>query len=416
MSSAQETHILPPPKHKLSPLELRNADLVSRLLAATPPYFYNMSLLPNTYFFSEMLRSFVQAKAEQRGNSFPGSMLYNHQMRRQRKRSWMASGPTRENFPHHNMPTAPLGERAEKTSGKMDEEPWLIKSMRKNEEAALELTTSNGPSNFVPHQKSEDLNPLPKLPKLEEASSSTYGPAQHQENNSNLVLPPPPPIWYPPIYPTPPYAIDPLHFFIDLRVSGHIYDRNNQPKEPSAAESTGSKESEVEEKEVKMEEAELGLFNQKRHCSAFSVPNSSVKTRPPDKPQTKFDVKSMGFDKSSNKTSINYIMGNITDIYKSVAERESAATPRSSNIQDQQATIVMDKSAEETEEEKQKKVKDLRALIGLELVVDYMSHKKSVAKSEESLSIPSEEGGDISSEVESCESPPLEVVALHDEA
>lgn len=78
MSTAPEAHLLPPPKPKLSPLELRNTDLVSRLLAATPPYLYNMSLLPNTYFFSEMLRSLVQAKNEQRANmaanGFPGKM------------------------------------------------------------------------------------------------------------------------------------------------------------------------------------------------------------------------------------------------------------------------------------------------------------------------------------------------------
>lgn len=46
------------------PSDVRNGDLVSLLLAATPPYLYNMPLVPQSFFFSEMLRSFVQAKAE----------------------------------------------------------------------------------------------------------------------------------------------------------------------------------------------------------------------------------------------------------------------------------------------------------------------------------------------------------------
>lgn len=46
------------------PSDVRNGDLVSLLLAATPPYLYNIPLIPQTFFFSEMLKSFVQAKTE----------------------------------------------------------------------------------------------------------------------------------------------------------------------------------------------------------------------------------------------------------------------------------------------------------------------------------------------------------------
>ena len=46
------------------PSDVRNGDLVSLLLAATPPYLYNIPLVPQTFFFSEMLKSFVQAKTE----------------------------------------------------------------------------------------------------------------------------------------------------------------------------------------------------------------------------------------------------------------------------------------------------------------------------------------------------------------
>ena len=39
---------------------LRSNDLVSKLLAATPPYLYAVPPAPHSFFFSEMLRSFVQ--------------------------------------------------------------------------------------------------------------------------------------------------------------------------------------------------------------------------------------------------------------------------------------------------------------------------------------------------------------------
>ncbi|CAH1128543.1 unnamed protein product [Ceutorhynchus assimilis] len=394
MSSAhQEPHLLPPPKPKLSPMELRNTDLVSRLLAATPPYLYNMSLLPNTYFFSEMLRSFVQAKNEQQqrstiGNGYgAGNMFYGHQQtRRSRKRAW--NNASRETYlqPHNAVPIAE--EKLEKPLEKPDHhEPWMLKSTRKSpENAALELTmTASHSNNTHQQQKSEP-------PKLEEPSQSFL--PLPQESTSNLVLPPPPPMWYPPIYPTPPYGIDPLHFFIDLRVSGHIYDRQN--KEAAPQENCTIVSPKEDKKEPKIEEnLTSNIFNQKRHCSAFSVPNNNPRS-------TKFDVKSMGFDKSSNKTSTNYVLSNITSIYKNL----------SSTTQDTAVNMDVDDKKSETESEKQKRVKDLRALIGLELVVDYMSHKKGLVRSEES-SLVSEEAS--YSEIESCESPHLEVVALHDE-
>lgn len=237
-------------------------------------------------------------------------------------------------------------------------------------------------------------------------------------------------MWYPPIYPTPPYGIDPLHFFIDLRVSGHIYDRqNNHGKDgvtnlnqTSTSTVVAQDENSLEKKDIKVEEPIINnIFNQKRHCSAFSVPNASgvSKNRATDKSQTKFDVKSMGFDKSSNKTGTNYIMSNISRIYKNLlAETKPEAEvdePMTIDVDtDDHDVSATNPTADESEAEKQKKVKDLRALIGLELVVDYMSHKKGTARSDQS-SVASEEGEISSEEVESCGSPQLEVVAVHDE-
>ncbi|XP_060526768.1 uncharacterized protein LOC132702251 isoform X2 [Cylas formicarius] len=344
MSSANE-HMLPPPqKHKLSPLELRNTDLVSRLLAATPPYLYNMSLLPNTYFFSEMLRSFVQAKNEQ--SLQRNAMNFQPPLRRSRKRAWPAC--VRE--------TAPTVAAAAATDGKrMDNpEPWMIKSNRKNEENPLELT----------HKMEEEAKP--KTEGLEEHHQQQFVGAQ--EHSPNLVLPPPPPMWYPPLYPNPPQ------------------NNNHQPpkeggenSDTGPSTSVGPTNNQEMREDVKSEDSK-DLFKQTRQCSAFTVPVPG-KTKQPKK----FDVKSMGLDKARNKAGTNYIMGNIASIYKSLGTSKGTA----------------DNDAE-------KKVKDLRTLIGLELVVDYMSHKKPIDD------VSNQESNDetLSSDIESVGSPTLEVVAL----
>nr|XP_023025828.1 uncharacterized protein LOC111513840 [Leptinotarsa decemlineata] len=370
----------------MSPLEFRNTDLVSRLLAATPPYLYNMSLLPNTYFFSEMLRSLVHAKTERNAQMQPP-------IRRSRKRSWASSRS--EGFIKANV--EPKSEDLQETSA-----DWMLKSNRKPEENPLELTinkTENSEGTYQNNSRSE--------PHINEQMFPNIHPSIAQEGNiQNLVLPPPPPMWYPPLYPTPPYGIDPLHFFIDLRVSGHIYDRKD-PKEvapPLDTFSPGSSKEKLphtEVSEVKNEiETKSSIFRQPRHCSAFSVPVPTaskgldpVNITDKENRSTKFDVKSMGFDKSTNKTSTTYIMSNLTTIYKNVGMMKEGSKD---NPQE---------NLDETEEEREKRVKDLRALIGLELVVDYMKHKPTKSD-QESFS---------STDGESIGSPTLEVVALQDE-
>lgn len=343
MSSTNE-HVASPPKTRMSPLELRNTDLVSRLLAATPPYLYNMSLLPNTYFFSEMLRSIVQAKTE--SNNRPCTA------RRTRKRPW--STP---------KTTPPLKEW---THEKTDCHP-------------LELTTKTTENEKCPPINNNNLidrTPPPQINHL-------FPPLPSQDG---LILPPPPPMWYPPLYPTPPYGIDPLHFFIDLRVSGHIYDKKNE---------TQVKESENNMKSEEKTHSSSDLLFKQRHTSAFSVPEKHVlpmnlshndsetgeiKTR-------KFDVKSMmGFEKECNQIGTSYIMSNIQNIYKRISNLEQNDT----NDEDNNKKITEDEGVnkEETDEERQKRVKDLRALIGLELVVDYMNYAKPTKIEAESIGSP----------------------------
>lgn len=69
-----------------SPADFRNGDLISRLLAATPPYQTNSTFVPPGLYFSEMLKRFVQAK------SSPTLSLN----KRGRKRIWKDSGKTAE--------------------------------------------------------------------------------------------------------------------------------------------------------------------------------------------------------------------------------------------------------------------------------------------------------------------------------
>lgn len=366
MSSVNE-QLVPPPKPRISPLEFRNTDLVSRLLAATPPYLYNMSLLPNTYFFSEMLRSFVQAKSDPANRAFPP--------RRTRKRPW--------------------------TSLKSDISPKLDQNFsypdHKTNETPLELTTSKLPENEEKVTKSFNNSLVERKIEIPHQEQDIFPSMGQETNPSGLILPPPPPIWYPPLYPTStPYGIDPLHFFIDLRVSGHIYDRKNQREESATT------EEENRQKQICLKDN----FKQSRHTSAFSVPTPRLNRTGPinlshgedyngqESKNIKFDVKSMGFEKMSNKTGTSYIMSNISNIYKNVNEEA-------------QKYVKNEENDNETEEEKQKRVKDLRALIGLELVVDYMNHAKPQPKrlSEDSSLTDSESVG----------SPTLEVVAVHDE-
>lgn len=366
MASTNE-HLPPPPKPRMSPLEFRNTDLVSRLLAATPPYLYNMSLLPNTYFFSEMLRSFVQAKAERSSSFHPP-------IRRSRKRNW----PTSRSEYYGKPSTEP------KTEDLHQETMWNVKTNKKTEENPLELTISKPETDHY-HTKIDNFNTKVE-PNTTDVFGNLHQNIQQDNNPQNLVLPPPPPMWYPPLYPTPPYGIDPLHFFIDLKVSGHIYDRKNI-KEQSRESPPKEKIPHTEVSNFKQDTDLSNTFKQTRNGSAFSVPNPNKTFADNENRSKKFDVKSMGFDKSQNKTSTNYVMSNISNIYKCIYDNR-----------DQNMTEGVEHK-QETEEEK--KVKDLRALIGLELVVDYMKHKPERPNHEESST---------SSDIESIGSPTLEVV------
>ncbi|KAB0802303.1 hypothetical protein PPYR_04489 [Photinus pyralis] len=446
----------PPPKPRASPFDFRNTDLVSRLLAATPPYLYNMPLIPHSFFFSEMLRSLVQAKNESASRN-PSAPHMHH--RRPRKRSWTQ---VNSDYYMHKDPT--------KTE-KIDMPPpasWISKPdvseppyTNKIEDIPLELTTDKltVSSSSVPKTLHEDGQPDNKFIYRSPVENSLSNSNQtdlkaknaqypfphnpHLQNSSEVVLPPPPPMWYPALYPTP-YGIDPLHFFIDLRVSGHIYDRKNQRESSTSPETTTSTISpnlnnctqDTNISEALYTEPIPDPFRQSRHTSAFSVPSSRLAKNIPinlsnyqplrktieHKPETKdisghtkFDVKSMGFERSSNKLSSNYIMTNIFKIYKDLQERvqtdegpqESEPLKQEENVGSPLGSPDAKINQEEPGNENKKKVKGLRALIGLELVVDYMNHAKPGDQTRNS--------DDSSTDLDSSESTTVDVVALQEE-
>lgn len=449
MSSVNE-ELTAPPKHRLSPFEVRNTDLVSRLLAATPPYLYNMPLVPHSYFFSEMLRSLVQSKAEAAAR-----MSNNIPHRRSRKRTWTQGRA--EHYPHKTEP-----------NGKIDNQemppptwtpPKITTDRRIYENKPLELTMSkvnvslnnnnittkldtsndastsritdlpykniiNPPTSTVTAAEKTEINTpsghlpilFPSVPNI--VSSDSHSPSS-SGSSTDLILPPPPPVWYPPLYP-PPYGIDPLHFFIDLRVSGHIYDRKNQSKdhpnynitqpniqmgsnqntnilENSSNLSISTRNSNASTPSNVSENSSFNLLRESKHTSAFSVPTPSLNLNDPlnltspfqkskhDKNDRKgrFDIKSMGFDTSTeNRQSSNYILKNLVKIYSDVNDTKykhegiDLTSPKQSEQDETEADVKEEegKVQDETEEEKEKKCKDLRALIGLELVVDYVNH------------------------------------------
>ncbi|XP_058059706.1 uncharacterized protein LOC131210465 [Anopheles bellator] len=284
----------PQPKTRLGPQDYRNSELVTKFMAANPPYLYSPAVGPHNFFFSEMLRSLV---ANKRNESLRNAteQLHHHQQqqqqaqaqsqhlqqghlalqaastRRPRKRSWSQ---------HRYYP-----ELAAQKEGKDGEDRPTA-----HPEKPLELTNklsafggrsllSSGIGSAGSKVYSEEPREGFKTPAYPErkqehpssaaASASEKSIINHQSTMlpepptgsmppSDLILPPPPPVWYPPLYP--PYGIDPLHFFIDLRVSGHIYDRKKDSNSP------GSEGSQLS---VKSEHTKLGGD---RQGSAFSVP------------------------------------------------------------------------------------------------------------------------------------------------
>ncbi|XP_025075536.1 uncharacterized protein LOC105432748, partial [Pogonomyrmex barbatus] len=167
----------------------------------------------------------------------------------------------------------------------------------------------------------------------------------------------PGPLWYPP-YPMPQSypGIDPLHFFIDLRVSGHIWDRKHAN--------------------------ERQLPFKSKHCSAFSVPQSKeCGNRPLN--LTRDEATTSKNPDAENTRGTNYILKHLMKTYQDIQQtkisRTDASMENEENSREAQQVgediaKVEDNASTVTNSEEERK--DLRALIGLELVVDYVKEPK----------------------------------------
>ncbi|XP_061397171.1 uncharacterized protein LOC133332817 [Musca vetustissima] len=273
------------PPRKSNIHEMRNQDFVSRLMAATPPYLYSAPMGPNNFFFSDMLRSLVAARNQEnvRNLQLQQSAAL---ARRPRKRTWS----------HHRSyfkENETILEKAQHQQQQLQQQP--LPHMTATEKP-LELTTHKP---YLQHlankyrkleaETGKEVLATQKLAdrEAEQAATNTSvsgggasvadpalqsTPPAASLPPQDLVLPPPPPVWYPPLYP--PYGIDPLHFFIDLRVSGHIYDRKKENVSPLAnAENNGSNTTPANETANSPPAPNaLNLPNKHRHGSAFTVP------------------------------------------------------------------------------------------------------------------------------------------------
>lgn len=309
-----------PSKPRINLQELRNSDLVSRYLAATPPYLYSAPVGPHNFFFSEMLRSLVQARnnSEQTVRSQANQVSATLPGRRPRKRAWSnqrsSYEPPREQIEIEKPASEKPLELTNKTSFPLQkyqkcESPKIltpensIRNSTKTEQQDVKHTPAvEYPSNMTLNSTSNRI------------SGHTAEPAAATVPPSELVLPPPPPMWYPPLYP--PYGIDPLHFFIDLRVSGHIYDRKKENISPT---------NQPADNNNILQSIEGESISKHRQGSAFSVPKPrrdksplalNLSSASPKKSEFNHTFEHDGGETVKNT---NYVLQNLPRIYTHLA-------------------------------------------------------------------------------------------------
>ncbi|XP_037038259.1 uncharacterized protein LOC119075797 [Bradysia coprophila] len=300
-----------PAKPRINLQELRNSDLVSRYLAATPPYLYSAPVGPHNFFFSEMLRSLVQARnnTEQSVRNQQNQLSAVATGRRPRKRAWSNQRPMYEPSRDQNEMEKTTTEKPLELTNKT---VFPLAKYQKCESPKI-LT----PENSIRNSSKIDEPDVKHVPSAEYPSNMTGTPnrvSNPETVPSELVLPPPPPMWYPPLYP--PYGIDPLHFFIDLRVSGHIYDRKKENISPTNP---------IVDNNNVLPSVD-GETIKHRHGSAFSVPKPrrdksplalNLSSASPKKSEFNHTFEHGGGSESVKNT--NYVLQNLPRIYTHLA-------------------------------------------------------------------------------------------------
>ncbi|KAM3961660.1 uncharacterized protein ACR2FA_004215 [Aphomia sociella] len=326
MSSVQEEKSPAEAPTKTHVRELRNTELVSRLLAATPPYLYSaLPLQPHAFFFSEMLRSFVNARHGCRPPHYHRrfkrrSHKYFAENENEWRRDWPK--PEEEKKEPETRPEVPLELTVEK-------QPRLRETSPRRLSPKVEQTKPSGSPGPPGRQSSYVDVGTEELPKPAPCVARSPADPAAAVPPSNLILPPPPPMWYPPLY-NPQFGVDPLNFFIDLRVSGHIYDRKRALSEGIDT----NINQEIRPEEPGLEKRVARDFGQRpRHLSAFSVPvrsgNISV-----DGQEKYFDHNSL---RSGKVNGTSYVMRNLKRVYENLHTLQNKESSQGVNEEETKA-------------------------------------------------------------------------------
>lgn len=226
-------------RNRLNPKDFLNSDYVNRLLTASRlTDFYSANIPPHSFFYSEMLRSLVQARNEtDRETQAQAAIPYNNpslpfplNQRRNRKRAW----------PHR------FSELRSGSAGGVVESNENIPLVNAENDVKMGKIRKK-------EDKDRDGYPEDKCSPIDQKPKSSLA-VMSEKAPGNLIFPPTHTApWYPPYPP----------FFIDLRVSGHIYDNEAKPTTSPSLPVTS------------------GLDPKSRQGSAFTVPASSRSSMAP---------------------------------------------------------------------------------------------------------------------------------------
>lgn len=208
---------------KMLPHEMHNTELVSKLMAATPSYFFTPPQAGHNFFFSELLRSLVQKRKTDELNS---QLKAKSISKKARKPSY------------HYQKQQPL------------ETEW--KRQKLNETQSKTSTDVN--ENEPPNENSQDS--------VINVDKDDSPPAIPTSLPSSVIPPANTSAFYP--------YVDPLHFFIDLRVSaGQVYDRKKEAYLHQALKNNNLLDSTTWNNSI---------ISKNRVGSAFKVPGSTSET------------------------------------------------------------------------------------------------------------------------------------------
>lgn len=227
----------PIPRMRLNTPTFPGQDLVNKFIAATPSYMYSPIAGQHTFYFSELLRSLSQAKKAELINLSREAAVQQQQQQQQsqnlqvnrktgRKRGWnQLRNEGTEVGGSCNISDRPL----ELTSKHSAFIPRCASPIKKSESPVSNAsdTANNAKQPRFLCDENQKRESKSASPEVEVTDSHSPGPANNSSNGtSDMILPPVPPAWYPNLYP--PYGIDPANFFVDLRVSGHIFERKRE--------------------------------------------------------------------------------------------------------------------------------------------------------------------------------------------